>query len=66
MTTKEGMTVKQLCSTLLDLIEDGYSEHTIDLSVNYDNCNHIQPLREVYAPKKDTGIDWIVLLGAKE
>ena len=61
--TKSNYTVKELASYLLDLIDEGYGNHTIDLSVNYDNCDHIQPLKQIYVCKDCKTIDWITLRG---
>ena len=36
------------------------SDKTVKLSVNYDHCDHMQNLTEVYCYEK---IDWIVLKG---
>ena len=60
-----GVTVKQLHGYLSELIEDGCGDYTIDVSVRYDNCEHIQPLGEVSANISGT-VDFITLRGAKE
>lgn len=59
------VTVRELCSSLLDLIDDGYGNHIVELSLHYDNCHHIQPLAEVYC-MESKNIDWITLIGSKE
>lgn len=58
------ITVRELCSTCLDLIEDGHGDKLVNLSVNYDNCHHIQPLADVYCSDSEL-INWIVLRGKK-
>ena len=63
MTT--SVTVKELASYLLDLIDEGHGGKTVELSVHYDNCHHIQPLGEVYVTDSEL-IDWITLIGVKE
>ena len=50
---------------LIEELEKLPKQLTVELSVNYDNCNHIQPLGEVYSSKSKY-IDWIVLMGVKE
>lgn len=34
----------------------------VKLSVRYDNCEHIQPLGEIYSTKSND-FDWIILRG---
>ena len=43
--TEKQFTVKELCSYLLDLIEEGHGDKTVRLSVNYDHCDHVQRRR---------------------
>lgn len=52
----EGITIGELINEL----EKHPKNKTVDVSVRYDNCEHIQPLKEVNATE---GIDWIVLRG---
>ena len=61
--TEKGMTVRELTSYLLGLIEKGDGDKTVELSVNYDNCDHIQPLKEIYVCENCKYIDWITLRG---
>lgn len=56
------ITVEQLNSWLTKLIEDGCGHYTIDISVHYDNCDHIQPLDEVCANISGE-VDFITLRG---
>ena len=60
--TEKRFTVKELCSYLLDLIEEGHGGKTVRLSVNYDHCDHVQNLRDIHC--FDT-LDWITLTGGK-
>ena len=63
MTMKEDVfTVKELCSYLLDLIEDGHGDKKVEISVNYDHCDHIQGLKQVH---RNDGFNWITLDGVK-
>ena len=52
------ITVGELIKELLKLPSD----KTVKLSVNYDNCDHMQDLNCVYF---DDGISWIVLSGER-
>lgn len=61
--TEKRVTVKELSDYLLDLIKEGYGDNTVELSINYDNCDHIQPLNEVYVCRDCKYIDWITLRG---
>ena len=66
MTEKQKrITVRELCSHLLHLIENGKGDKTVELSVNYCNCDHIQPLGEVWDTDSEL-IDWITLRGRKD
>lgn len=59
--TDKGMTIGELIKELEKL-----PKHlTVKLSVNYDDCNHIQPLGRVYS-LRSADIDWILLIGKKE
>lgn len=64
--TEKRLTVEDLYLELDELIERGYGKHTVELSVNYDHCDHIQPLKEVYVCKDCKHIDWITLRGKAE
>ena len=46
------------------IIESKVDDKTVELSVHYDNCDHIQPLGEVYVADSEI-IDWITLRGGK-
>lgn len=61
--SEKKVTVKELAYQLKCLIENGYGDKTIELSVNYDNCDHIQDLSKVYWNKD---FNWITLAGGKE
>lgn len=61
--TEKRVTVKELSDYLLDLIKEGYGDNTVELSINYDNCDHIQPLNEVHVCRDCKYIDWITLRG---
>lgn len=61
--TEKQFTVKELCSYLLDLIEEGHGDKTVQLSVIYDNCEHIQDFGNI---TNIENIPWITLRGAKE
>lgn len=61
----EKITVKQLHKYLSELIKDGCEDYTIDVTVRYDNCEHIQPLGEICANISGT-VNFITLRGAKE
>lgn len=50
------ITVGKLIKELSKLPKD----KTVELSVNYDNCDHIQSLKRIYHNKD---IDWIILSG---
>ena len=52
------ITVRELIKELLELPLD----KTVKLSVNYDNCDHMQDLKCAY---HDKGISWIVLSGER-
>ena len=62
--TEKQLTVEDLYLKLDELIEKGYGKHTVDLSVNYDHCDHIQPLGNVWCTDSEV-IDWITLRGKK-
>ena len=66
MKKNDPITVKELDKLLDDLIKKGYGDHTIELSVNYDRCNHVQELGNVWIPEPDGNIDWITLIGVKD
>ena len=54
------MTVRELASYLLDLIDGGCGDKTVKLSVNYSNCDHLQDLQSIH---NYDGINWITLDG---
>ena len=54
------ITVRDLASHLLDLIETGNGDKKVRVSVTYDNCEHIQDLKDVYCFDE---INWITLRG---
>ena len=58
--TKKGMTVRELASYLLGLIKNGDGDKTVTLSVNYNNCDHLQNLKRIH---NYDGINWITLDG---
>lgn len=58
--TKSDITVRELASYLLGLIDDGYGDKYVELSVNYDHCNHIQGLKRIH---RNDGFNWITLDG---
>ena len=60
MSEKKGITVRDLASHLLHLIEKGDGEKIIKVSVNYDDCEHIQNLTRIGNYKE---IDFITLRG---
>lgn len=57
------ITVRELCSALLDIIEEGNGDKTVQVSVIYDNCEHIQDFGNI---TNIENIPWITLRGAKE
>lgn len=57
------ITVRDLVSHLLDLIETGNGDKKVCVSVIYDNCEHIQDLGDVCC---FDGINWITLRGDKK
>ena len=61
----DKITVRQLTSHLLHLIETGHGDKYVELSVNYDQCDHIQELGEVWCTDNEL-IDWITLRGKKK
>ena len=49
---------------LIKELEEIPKNFKVELSVNYDNCDHIQPLKKIYVPNPETEyIDWITLRG---
>lgn len=54
------VTVNDLYNQLSDLIADGDGDKIVKLSINYDHCDHMQNLKEVYSFKE---INWVTLLG---
>ena len=61
MSEKEQLTVGELIKELEKL-----PKHLkVELSVEYDNCRHIQPLYKVFN-NASADIDWIVLIGDVE
>lgn len=61
MVAEKRFTVSDLIKELEKLPQD----FNVELSVRYDNCEHIQQLGEVIS-FKSSDIDWILLRGAKE
>ena len=60
--TKKGMTVGKLIKELEKLDKD----KPVEISVNYDNCNHIQKLCSVYDFNDSyLGDGWVTLRGGK-
>lgn len=59
---KQGMTVGQLIKELEKLDKD----KPVEVSVNYDNCDHIQKLESVYDFNDSYfGDGWVTLIGGK-
>lgn len=54
------ITVRNLASHLLHLIETGKGDKKVRVSVVFDNCEHIQDLEKVYCFDE---LDWITLTG---
>lgn len=63
--TEKRLIVEDLYLKSDGLIEKGYGKHTVELSVNYNNSDHIQELGEVWHTDSDF-INWITLRGKKE
>ena len=61
--TKKRFTVYELHEQLSQMIEQGHGMKIVELSVNYDNCDHIQKLGKIYW---NDNFNWITLAGAKE
>ena len=62
--TETPLTVEELHKILTGIIEMGYGKKTVELSVNYDCCDHIQELGSVHTNTSD--ISWITLKGVKK
>ena len=61
-------TMSEKCITVGELIKELEKlpkDFTVEVSVTYDNCEHIQPLGQVYSYKDCKHIDWITLRGKK-
>jgi len=58
------LTVEDLHEILTGIIKMGYGKKTVELSVNYDNCDHIQELGSVHTNGET--ISWITLMGVKK
>ena len=58
MIKKKKITVGELIKELQTLPKD----KTVEVSVNYDHCDHIQKLSKIYP---NPGFDWITLAGGK-
>ena len=54
------ITVRDLASLLLLLVETGKEDKKVRVSVFYDNCEHIQDLKRIHCFDE---IDWITLAG---
>lgn len=60
--TKQGMTVGELIKELEKLDKD----KPVEVSVNYDNCDHVQKLCSVYDFKDSYfGDGWVTLIGGE-
>ena len=55
------ISVKDLASHLLHLIESGNGDKKVRVSVIYDDCEHIQDLQKVHCFDE---INWITLTGS--
>ena len=60
MSEKKGITVRDLASHLMHLIENGDGEKIIKVSVTYDDCEHVQHLTRIGNYKE---VDFITLRG---
>lgn len=60
MNEKKGITVRNLASHLLHLIENGDGGKIIKVSVTYDDCEHVQNLKKIGNYKES---DFITLRG---
>lgn len=60
MTEKYKVTVNDLYFELKKLVENGDGDKQIKLSVNFDDCDHLQDLQ---AFSDDCCEDWILLMG---
>ena len=60
MNEKMGVTVRDLASHLLHLIENGDGEKIVKVSVTYDDCEHLQHLKRIGNYNE---IDFITLRG---
>lgn len=56
------ITVRDLTSHLLHLIETGKGDKKVCVSVTYDNCEHIQDLKSMHDFDE---LDWIILGGKR-
>ena len=56
------ITVRDLTSLLLHLIENGEGEKIVKVSVTYDDCEHLQHLKRIGNYKEN---DFITLRGGK-
>lgn len=61
--TDKRLTVEDLYLELDEMIERGYGKQIVELSVNYDHCDHIQKLGKI---KWNRGFNWITLEGVKK
>ena len=60
--TEKRLTVYELHEQLTQMIKQDMGNNTVELSVNYDHCDHIQKLGKIYW---NDGFNWITLKGAK-
>lgn len=60
MSERYIVTVEDLYVELKKLIKNGEAKKPVKLSVNYDNCDHIQGLKRIH---RNDGFDWITLDG---
>ena len=61
--TNKRLTIRELHEILSQMIENDMGSNTVELSVNYDHCDHMQRLGKVYW---NDGFNWITLKGLKE
>jgi hypothetical protein len=60
--SKKAMTVEELSERLLELIDAGYGDKDVHISVNFGKCDHIQDLNDIWCSKHND-LDWILLMG---
>ena len=57
------VTVYELYNKLGELISEGYGENIVNLSVNWDRCDHVQGLSGIYW---NESLKWVTLVGGKD